>query len=66
MLLLWPQVWGSQVYSQAECSPAQVRARRERGPYSKESGPWQPPRWPPTSPEAKATRDLGSCLAFSP
>lgn len=52
-LLLWPQVWGSQVYTQVECSQAQVRASRRRGPCSKESRPWQPPRWPPTPPPPK-------------
>lgn len=52
-LLLWPQVWGSQVYTQVECSQAQVRASRRRGPCSKESRPWQPPWWPPTPPRSR-------------
>lgn len=43
-LFSWPQVWGCQVYTQVECSQAQVRTRGRREPYSKESSLWHPPR----------------------
>lgn len=55
----WPQVWVCQVYTQVECSQAQVKSKRRRGPYSKEIISWQLP-WPLTSLQAKATRSLGS------
>lgn len=30
--VFWPQVWAYQVYTQVECSQAQVKSQRRRGP----------------------------------
>lgn len=38
--LFWPQVWGYQVYSQVECSQAQVKSKRRKVPYCKETTFW--------------------------